>query len=55
MKKLSLLVLIILSLPTIITIYQVPLDLGGFEHVLWWMGLTLSPLILFTVLLRFTV
>lgn len=53
MKRLGLLLLVLLSLPALLHIYDPSLQLGGLGLLLGFLGMTLSPLILFGVLLKY--
>ena len=52
MKNLSLILLVLLSLPILLHVYNPSMQLGGFGLLLGVIGMTLSPLILFGVLLK---
>ena len=49
-KRAILLVLVLLSLPALLHIYQPPLQLGEWLFTLGWIGQKVSPLILFGAL-----
>ncbi|MBI1833267.1 MAG: hypothetical protein HYR90_00385 [Candidatus Andersenbacteria bacterium] len=53
MNKSLLILLLLLSLPILLHIYNPSLQLGGWGLVLGFIGMTISPIILFGVLLKF--
>ena len=53
MKRLGLLLLVLLSLPILLHVYNPSMQLGGLGMLLGVIGMTLSPLVLFVVLLMF--
>lgn len=53
MKQCGLIVLTLLSLPILLHVYPPSLQLGGLGLVLGFVGMTISPFILFTILGRF--
>lgn len=55
MKKLGLLLLVLFSLPVLLFIYQPSMQLGGLGLFLGFVGMTVSPAILYVVLLMFVV
>jgi hypothetical protein len=50
MKRVVLVLLVALSLPALLHIYQPPLRLGAALFALGWIGQTVSPIILFGAL-----
>jgi hypothetical protein len=50
MKRVALILLVLLSLPALLHIYQPPLRLGAALFTLGWIGQTVSPIILFWAL-----
>ncbi len=50
MKRVVLVVLVLLSLPVLLHIYQPPLQLGEWLFRLGWIGQKISPVILFGAL-----
>lgn len=53
MKRIGLILLVLLSLPALLHIYNPSMQLGGLGLILGVIGMTLSPLILFAVLVWF--
>lgn len=52
-KRVLALALILLSLPILLFVYQPSMQLGGFGILLGFLGMTVSPLILFVALFYF--
>jgi hypothetical protein len=50
MKRVVLVLLVLLSVPALLHIYQPPLRLGAALFALGWVGQTISPIILFGAL-----
>jgi len=53
MKKLTSLLLLLLSLPILLHVYNPSMQLGGLGLLLGVIGMTISPLILFGVMLKY--
>ena len=53
MKHLGLILLVLFSLPALLFIYNPSMQLGGLGMLLGVIGMTLYPLLLFGVLLKF--
>lgn len=53
MKHLGLILLVLLSLPILLHVYNPSMQLGAWGLILGVIGMTISPLILFVVLLLF--
>ncbi len=53
MKHLSLILLVLFSLPVLLHVYNPSMQLGGLGLLLGVIGMTISPLLIFGVLLKY--